>query len=352
MIALRNRHFGAAPALLAVAAGLALGCSETAELASALRDGRDSPSETPSSASPTSPADPSSTTPPSATPSSPVPVPGMPGASPGRPPGATVPVPTPPRAGACKMEVDGPKVCVTCFDSAGKVVSQDCVDRGNNPMGGSCAESRQPDGSSCVVCTDANGAVFRRGCQMPPSGCRPDPVPPVPPVPPGMPICRETDVSGLKCTVCTDPTTGREVKRFCPMPPTNPNDPITCQESSYPDGTTCVTCTDTRGNVIKQGCSRPVPPPPEPGMVTCRDYVENGARCTVCTDAQGTVVKQACSAPTPPGTMTPPPPMTGPAVSCHTFQSRTSTCVICVDDSGKIVKQDCQAPATGAGGRE
>jgi hypothetical protein len=332
---------------LLLAVGLALGCSETAELASALTNGKENKETTPANGSSGPNA---SGQPGSAAPTDPKPDP-MAGTVPGTPRGGGMTAPVPPSGGtrpvppapgaACTMRADGDQVCVVCVDATtGKIVRQDCFNRGGgDPMGGACEETRQPDGTTCLVCKDANGNILRRGCHAPPSTCRPDPGTPAP-----VPVCRETEVNGARCTICTDPM-GGEIRRACQMPPGTPPGPVTCEEKSFPDGVTCVFCSDAQGNVIKRACSGPVPEPPAPPMVTCKDYVENGARCTVCVDAAGAVVKQACAGPAMPTPMTPPAPMTSP-ITCHTFHNPNSTCIICLDSAGKVVKQDCSASAT------
>jgi hypothetical protein len=271
---------------------------------------------------------------------------------------------------SCKMRGDGNFVCTTCVDVAtGKIVRDDCQ-RGmsGDPMRAECTETREADGTVCVLCKDPTGNVIKRGCHSPPNACPAPPVPPVPPRPPLPPVpplppppplppvpptppdpmggaCKETDVNGLKCTICYDPS-GKEIRRWCEGPPPGmPADPVSCTETSYPDGTTCAVCTDARGNIIKKGCWTPVPQPTTPSMITCKDYMDNGARCTVCVDDKGVVVKQGCTPvdpnTPPPGMMVPPAPPV-PAVTCQRYSNATSVCTICVDQTGRIVKQDCQ----------
>jgi hypothetical protein len=339
-------------AAFSIAVGLALGCSETAELASALSEGKDrDPNANPANQGA-----------------------GVPGGSSSGSGGGT--------ADACKMRTENGFICVTCVDpSSGKIVRDDCQRSGGDPTNGACVETKERDGSVCVVCKDAAGNVIKRGCNTPPATCPvpapvppfppvpaplPPPVPPLPaPVPPPVPLppvpapvpppipplppvpapatCKETEINGLKCVVCVD-ANGRELQRSCQGAPMNP---VNCQDTSYPDGTTCSVCTDARGNIIKKGCWSPVPQPTPPAMITCKGYEQNGAVCVVCVDASGATVKQDCGPPTPPdpnkpppGTMMPP-PMTTPPVSCQTYQNPTSVCVICTDPAGKIIKQDC-----------
>jgi hypothetical protein len=166
--------------------------------------------------------------------------------------------------------------------------------------------------------------------------------------------CREAEVNGLKCTICVD-ANGRELRRWCQPAPGTPPEGITCEETSYPDGTSCAVCTDARGNIVKKGCWSPVPQPPPAPMVTCKGYEQNGSHCVVCVDEKGAVIRQGCSPapmtdpntmPPPPGmSVPPPPPVTAPGISCQRYSNATSVCTICVDQAGKIVKQDCQPVA-------
>jgi hypothetical protein len=236
---------------------------------------------------------------------------------------------------SCKMWDQGNQTCVACVDATGKVVRNDCYDRGGTADGSKCEETKTMDGNLCIVCWDAKGTEIKRDCRMPANTCGMPVPPPSPPIPA---ICRDLVEKDVKCVVCLDAATGKEVSRACSgpaMPAPMPTGEVTCVDSSYADGTKCTVCTDAKGNVIKKGCWTPAPTPTEPSMISCKDYEQNGAHCTVCTDATGAVVKQGCSTP---ATM----PAPTPTISCRTYKDPMSVCIVCTDENGKVVKQDCQ----------
>jgi hypothetical protein len=210
------------------------------------------------------------------------------------------------------------------------------------PTATKCTETKQDDGTVCLVCYDPTGKEIKRDCGKPGSpgpntGCGPAPADQ-----PG--VCKVYEDKGAQCAICTDGK-GNEISRACAAPgmPANQDPgPVTCTQNSYPDGTVCTVCSDGKGNVLKKGCTAPAPEPPMPSMVVCKDYDQNGAKCVVCYDGAGQVVKQGCSQPANPGPGMMPPP---PKVDCRTFKDKTSVCIVCTDESGTVVKQECHANA-------
>ena len=174
-----------------------------------------------------------------------------------------------------------------------------------------------------------------------------------PPQAGGTPIqCKTTEDGKRVCVTCID-SSGKVVRDGCydkESPPTG----ASCAETRAPDGSLCVVCTDEKGQVVKRGCQAPDPtnctgkaPPPvgQPGTtgdIKCTDEEVNGGKCTVCVDAKGTVVKKACAG----GAPAPSDAGAGPGdVTCKdTNYADGTTCTVCTDAKGEVIKKGCWSP--------
>jgi hypothetical protein len=241
-------------------------------------------------------------------------------------------------AGAgCKMREDEKQVCVTCYDAKGNVVRDGCYTKDPKPAGDECYDIKRVDGALCTICFDAkSGTVSKSSCRVPDAnGCAMPGTPPAPPI-----MCKEYDDKGQRCVVCYDQ--GKEVKRDCAGAPPSGGG-VACEETKHADGTVCTVCTDDKGNVLKKGCTAPLPLP-DPAGITCKETVEKGLHCTVCVDAKGTEVKRGCWETAPGMPQDPKDP------ACKEYRSDAGDmCIICVDAKGTVIKQSCPATAPAPG---